>query len=78
MSFNVSQSFNPCHYFCYPGLSWDVMLKITIVELEKISDIGKYLFVEKGLNGGISYIAKRYAKSNNKFMKDYGPKKLSK
>ena len=53
------------------------MLKITSVELEKISDIDKYLFVEKGLNGGISYIAKRYAKLN-KYMKDYGPKKLSK
>ena len=34
------------------------MLKMTGVELEKISDIDKYLFIEKGLRGGISYIAK--------------------
>ena len=27
------------------------------------------------LNGGISYVAKRYAKANNKYMKDYDPKK---
>ena len=33
---------------------------MTDVKVEKISDIGKYLFIEKGLRGGISYIAKRY------------------
>ena len=53
------------------------MLKMTGVKLEKISDIDKYLFIEKGLRGGISYIAKRYAKANNKYMNDYDPKKQS-
>ena len=53
------------------------MLKMTGIELEKISDIDKYLFIEKGLRGGISYIAKRYAKENNKYMNDYDPKKPS-
>ena len=32
---------DPCHYFSSPGLSWDVMLKMTGVKLEKISDIDK-------------------------------------
>ena len=67
---------DPCHYFSSPGLSWDAMLKMTGVKLEKISDIDKYLFIEKGLRV-ISYIAKRYAKANNKYMK-YKPKKPSK
>ena len=53
---------DPCHYFSSPGLSWNAMLKMTIIKLEKISDINKYLFIEKGLRGGISYIAKRCAK----------------
>ena len=44
---------DPCHYFSSPGLSWDAMLEMTSVELEKISDIGMYLFIEKGLSGGI-------------------------
>ena len=38
------------------------MLKMTGVKSEKISDIDKYLFIEKGLGGGISYISKRYEK----------------
>ena len=50
------------------------MLEMTGIKLEKISDIDKYLFTEKGLWGGISYIAKRYAKANNKYMNDYDPK----
>ena len=49
---------DPCHYFSSPGLSWDAMLRMTDVKLEKISDIDKYLFIEKGLRRGISYIAK--------------------
>ena len=69
---------DPCHYFSSPGLSWDAMLKMSEIELEKISDIDKYLVKEKGLRGGISSIAKRYAKGNNKYMKIYDSKEPSK
>ena len=68
---------DPCHYFRSPGLSWDAMLKMTGVKLEKISNIEKYLLFEEVLKGGVSYITKRYAKANNKYMKNYDPKKLS-
>ena len=68
---------DPCHYFSSPRLSWDAMLKMTRVKLEKISDIDKYLFIEKGLRGEISYIAKRDSKANNKYMNDYDHKKSS-
>ena len=68
---------NPFHYFSSPGLSWDAMLKMTGIELEKISDLDKYLFIQKGTRGGISYIAKRYAKANNKHMNDYDPEEPS-
>ena len=53
------------------------MWKMTSVKLEKVSEIDKYLFIEKGLRGGISYTAKRYAKANNKYINDYDPKKQS-
>ena len=67
-----------CHYFSSPGLSWDAMLKMTRVKLEKIFDIDIYLFTEKWFRGGISYIAKRYNEANNKYLKDYDPTKLPK
>ena len=53
---------DPCHYFSSPGLRWDPMLKMTGVELELISDISMYLFIEKRIRGGISYICKRHSK----------------
>ena len=53
------------------------MLKMTGIELEKISDIDKYLFIEKGTRGGISYIAKIYAKAKNKYMNDYNLEETS-
>ena len=68
---------DPCHYFSAPGLSWNAMLKMTNIEFEKMSDIDKYLFIEKGLRGGISYISKRYSKANKKYLHDYDPKKPS-
>ena len=52
-------------------------VKKTKIELEKISDIGKYLFIEKGTRRGVSYIAEKYAKANNKYMNDYDLEKPS-
>ena len=49
---------DPCHYFSSPGLSWDAMLKMTGIKLEKKSDIDMYYFIGKGTRGGASYIAK--------------------
>ena len=57
---------DPCHYFTSPGLSWDAMLKMTQTKLEFISDTDIYLFAEKRMRVGISYIAKRFIKANNK------------
>ena len=64
---------DPSHYMTSPGLSWDAMLKMTEIKLDLISDIDMQLFVEKGLRGGISYIAHRYGKANNKYMSSYNP-----
>ena len=37
-----------------------------------------YLFIEKWLRAGISYITERYSEANNKYMKNYDLEKLSK
>ena len=69
---------NPVHYFNSPGLSWDTILKMGGIELELISDIDMHLFIEKGMRGGISYIAKIHSKADNKYTKCYDRSKESK
>ena len=64
---------DPCHYFSSPGLSWDAMLKMTGVELRLISDIDTHLFIEKGMRGGISYIAERHSKIKDCDSKEKNP-----
>ena len=66
---------DPCHYFSVPGLSWNAMLKMTKVELEKISYADIQLFIKKGMRGGISYVSKRYIKANNENCPDYHKEK---
>ena len=55
---------DPCHYFSSPGLSWDAMLKMIGIKLEKIDNIDVHLFLEKGMRDGVSSISKRYSKSD--------------
>ena len=38
---------DPCHYFSSPGLSWDAILKMTGVKLEKISDMTSTYLLKK-------------------------------
>ena len=66
---------DPCHYFNAPGLSWNAMLKMTKIKLEKISVSDKYIFIEKGMRGGISYTNKRFSKANNEYCWDYDNEK---
>ena len=47
------------------------------VKSKLLTDIDMLLIVEKGIRGGICYAVERYAKTYNKYMKDYDKSKES-
>ena len=59
------------YFVSAPGLAWQACLKKTRVKLELLADIDMLLMVEKGTRGGICQATHRYAKANNKYMKNY-------
>jgi hypothetical protein len=61
---------DPAHYISSPGLSWDSMLRYTGVRLELVTDPDMFLFLEKGIRGGISMISHRHAHANNPYMEE--------
>ena len=62
---------DPVYFVSAPGLAWQTCLKKTEVKLELITDYDMTLMIEKGIRGGICQAIQRYAKANNKCMKNY-------
>ena len=54
-----------------PGLAWQACLKKTGVKLELIADYDMILMIEKGIRSRICQATHKYAKVNNKYMKNY-------
>ena len=59
------------HFLSLPGLAWQARLKKTNIELELLTNYDMLLMVEEGVRGGICHSIHRYAKANNKYMKNY-------
>ena len=68
---------DPAHYYTSPGLAWDACLKETGQELQLLHDHDMLMMFERGIRGGITHIAKRYAEANNRYMDHYDPNKPS-
>ena len=62
---------DPGHFLSLPGLAWQACLKKTNIELELLTDYDMLLMVEEEIRGGICHSIQRYAKTNNKYMKNY-------
>ena len=62
---------DPIYFVSAPGLAWQACIKKTEVKLELITDYDMLLMIEKGIRGGICQATHRYAKANNKYMKNY-------
>jgi len=69
---------DPYWYFTAQRMAWDACLKKTEVKLVLLNDVDMLLRIEKGIRGEVSMIPKRYAKANNKYMKDFNLKEESK
>ena len=68
---------DPAHFLSLPGLEWQACLKKTNIELGLLTDYDMLLMVEEGIRGGICHSIHRYAKANNKYMKNYNNNKES-
>ena len=66
---------DPAHFLFVPGLAWQAWLKKTKVKLELLTDVDMLFMVEKGIRGRICHTMHRYAKANNKYMKNYNKDK---
>ena len=62
---------DPDHFLSAPGLAWQACLKKTGVKLELLTDPDMLLTFEDGTRGGMYNAIYRYAKANNKYMKNY-------
>ena len=51
----------PNHYLSAYALSWDAMLNMKKVKLKLTLNPEMYIFFEKGMGGGVSYIFNRYS-----------------
>ena len=62
---------DPAHFLSAPGLDWQAYLKKTGIKLELLNDNDMLMMVEKGIRGGMCHAICRYAKANNKYIKNY-------
>ena len=62
---------DPAHFLSLPRLAWQVCLKKANIELELLTDYDMLLMVEEGIRGGIYHSIHRYARANNKYIKNY-------
>ena len=68
---------DPAHFLSLPGLTWQACLKKTNIKLELLTDYDMLLMVEEGIRGRICHSIHRYARANNKYMKNYDENKES-
>ena len=62
---------DPVYFVSARRLAWQACLKRAVVKSELIADYDIILMIEKRIRGGICQKTHRYAKANNKYMKNF-------
>ena len=62
---------DPSYFLSAPGLAWQPCFKKANVNLDLFTDINILLMIEDWIRGGMCQSVHRYAKANNKYMKNY-------
>ena len=66
------------NYISCPSFSWSLMLKMSKIEIERLTDVNMYNDFDLGIRGGISSVlGDREIICNNKYLKNYDSKKES-
>ena len=67
INYLIIYEFDPTRFLSAPGSAWQVAK----VRLDPLTDIDMLLMMTKDMRRGICHSIYRYAKANNKYMKDY-------
>ena len=62
---------DPSYFYSVPGLAWQACLKKTDIKLELLTDYQMLLMIEERIRRGMWKSTHRYAKANNKYIKNY-------
>ena len=68
---------DPAHFTSAPGLVWQACLKKTKVKLELLTDYDMLLMIESEIRRDMCQAIPKYAKANNKYMKNFNKNILS-
>ena len=68
---------DPAHFLSAPELAWQAWFKKRGIKSELFIDIDMLLMEEKEIREGICLAIHRYAKANNRYMKNYDKNKES-
>ena len=69
--FNEIYELDLVYFVSAPGLAWQTCLKKIGVKLELLTNYDMLLLVENGIRGGLCQATHKYAKTNNKYLKNY-------
>ena len=61
---------DPVHYYTLPGLTWDSAFKFGKVKVDLLKEVQDYIFIERGIRGGMTFVNTHYIEANTPLIPD--------